>query len=175
MASKAPKQPLKGLEPRFWTCPSCHNIMAKQLRNSHCCYKSTELAIPDRPSASKSTWNCTTCGIEMCDTNRESHLHGKKHAANVRNPPRLHPNGRRCIPIREVGQAHGHVCEIPSHCYRAADAYIKPWKDANTLVTVEHMEMASNQFDGEGLLYDIDTQWGLLPHGGAYEDSEQYY
>jgi hypothetical protein len=94
---------------------------------------------------------------------------------NVRSPPRLHPNGRRYVPIREVGQAHGHVCEIPSRCYRASDAYIKPWEGTDTLVTVEHVERASNEFDGEGLLYDIDTQWCLLPHGDAYKDSEQYY
>lgn len=113
----------------------------------------------------------------MRDVDQKSHLSGKRHAANAKgsDPARLHPNGKRCVPIREVAEVHGHVCEIPSHCYSAAGAYVKPWKGANTLVTVEHIERASDQFDGEGLLYDIDTQWGHLPHGGAYGDSEEYY
>ncbi|KAJ7587035.1 hypothetical protein C8J56DRAFT_90656 [Mycena floridula] len=29
--------------------------------------------------------------------------------------------------------------------------------------------------DLRALLYDIDTQWGMLPHGGAYKESEIYY
>ena len=28
--------------------------------------------------------------------------------------------------------------------------------------------------DLRSLLYDIDTQWGLLPHGGAYKESNHY-
>ncbi|KAG6888585.1 hypothetical protein C0995_007267 [Termitomyces sp. Mi166 len=36
----------------------------------------------------------------------------------------------------------------------------------------------NDSFDEEdlrGLLYDIDTQWGLLPGGGAYKESNHYF
>jgi hypothetical protein len=28
---------------------------------------------------------------------------------------------------------------------------------------------ASDQWDGEGILEDIDTQWGMIPEGGALD------
>lgn len=32
-----------------------------------------------------------------------------------------------------------------------------------------------DQDDARSILYDIDTQWGLLPHGGAYKESDHFY
>ncbi|KDQ17945.1 hypothetical protein BOTBODRAFT_171644 [Botryobasidium botryosum FD-172 SS1] len=29
--------------------------------------------------------------------------------------------------------------------------------------------------EAAGILYDIDTQWGAMPQGGAYKDSNHYY
>jgi len=31
------------------------------------------------------------------------------------------------------------------------------------------------QDDARDILYDIDTQWGIMPQGGAYKESDHYY
>jgi hypothetical protein len=33
----------------------------------------------------------------------------------------------------------------------------------------------SDEEDARSILYDIDTQWGMMPQGGAYKDSNHYY
>ncbi len=79
----------------------------------------------------------------------------------------LHPNGKRRIKIKDVAQVHGHVCEIPLNAYRRGNA--------NSLVTPEDVEEASDHWEGIGILHDIDTQWGMIPGGGAYKESNHYY
>ena len=39
----------------------------------------------------------------------------------------------------------------------------------SSMVTPEQVRRASDQWDAEGLLEDIDTQWGVIPEGGALE------
>lgn len=34
---------------------------------------------------------------------------------------------------------------------------------------------SDNESDVAGILHDIDTAFGLLPHGGAYKESRHYY
>lgn len=41
-------------------------------------------------------------------------------------------------------------------------------------VTLEEHEAASDRWDAAGIAYDIDTQWGSMPMGGAYKDSMRY-
>ena len=36
-------------------------------------------------------------------------------------------------------------------------------------VTAAQVRAASDRWDTEGLLEDIDTQWGTIPEGGALE------
>jgi hypothetical protein len=60
--------------------------------------------------------------------------------------------------------------------YRRAG--VKVTKGRETMVTVYEYEAASDAADAddaEGLLYDIDTQWGALPNGGAYKESDHYF
>ena len=35
-------------------------------------------------------------------------------------------------------------------------------------------DISDDSEDLQGLLYDIDTAFGLLPHGGAYKESNFY-
>lgn len=44
----------------------------------------------------------------------------------------------------------------------------------NDLLAPEDIQAASDQWDRRGLLYNIDTQWGSMPGGGAYKDSNRY-
>ena len=37
------------------------------------------------------------------------------------------------------------------------------------------MQAASDASDARGIAHDIDTQWGSMPGGGAYTDSNHYY
>lgn len=36
-------------------------------------------------------------------------------------------------------------------------------------------EDEDDEDDARSVLYDVDTQWGLMPGGGAYKDSDHYY
>ena len=70
--------------------------------------------------------------------------------------------------IREVAEVYGDVCEIPIHCYTAVGVSTHRY-GSGTYVTPEDVRAASDQFDGEGILEDIDTQWGKIPEGGVLE------
>ncbi|PSR74945.1 hypothetical protein PHLCEN_2v9434 [Hermanssonia centrifuga] len=76
--------------------------------------------------------------------------------------PRTHPNGQKRIKILDVAKVYGDVVEVPLSCYKGVK---RGW---HTLVTPAQVEAASNQFDGAGILEDIDTQWGSKPEGGCY-------
>lgn len=154
---------------RFSTCPDCGNIMARSREKGHRCYDA------DAKSAGNEKWICDVCGTEMDAGNRESHLAGKKHAAWKGKGTTPHPNGKNFIKIDDVANVYDDVCEIPRHCYETQEVFQGRWKGGRTLVSAADVQQASNQFDGEGLLEDIDTQWGLFPHGGAYKDSDEYY
>ncbi|TDL24752.1 hypothetical protein BD410DRAFT_837679 [Rickenella mellea] len=119
------------------------------------------------------TWTCETCQRTMNLTSKYAHLAGRAHRAmsgeaeeETDIPP--HPNGQHRIPIRSVAEVYGHIDEIPLAVYRRAGI------TAN-LVTSRDVQRASDQWDGEGILHDIDTQWGMMPHGGAYKESNFYY
>jgi hypothetical protein len=42
-------------------------------------------------------------------------------------------------------------------------------------VTEDEMEAASDAWDARSIAHDIDTQWGMMPWGGAYKDSNHYW
>ncbi|ESK87666.1 hypothetical protein Moror_1888 [Moniliophthora roreri MCA 2997] len=83
---------------------------------------------------------------------------------------KLHPNGKRRIPIRDVEKVYGYG--FPLEAYRDAGLYNARHQ---TLVTPEDVEKASDAYDARGILHDVDTQWGLIPGGGAYKESNFYY
>jgi hypothetical protein len=86
---------------------------------------------------------------------------------------RVHPNGKRRIPLRSVAKTHGHVCEIPFEAYD--DAGVDLSRGWTSMVTVWDVEAACAAWNARGILHDIDTQWGLMPVGGAYTNSNYYY
>jgi len=65
------------------------------------------------------------------------------------------------------------VCEIPLQAYREAGVDL-PRGNAS-MVTVEDVNAVSDAWDARSVAHDIDTQWGLIPGGGAYSDSNFYY
>ncbi|TFY59567.1 hypothetical protein EVJ58_g5703 [Rhodofomes roseus] len=87
-----------------------------------------------------------------------------------KNAGATHPNGKARIPIKNVKRVHGHREEIPLQAYR-----VNVNRGWNTLVTPDEVEEASDAWDARGILHDVDTQWGALPGGGAYEESNDYY
>ena len=48
-------------------------------------------------------------------------------------------------------------------------------KSRNDFVTEQDVQAASNTWDAMGIAHDIDTQWGDMPWGGAYSDSNHYW
>jgi hypothetical protein len=70
-----------------------------------------------------------------------------------------------------VHKHYGHLCEIPLQAYIDADV---AWS-RNDFVSEEDVEAASAAWDARSIEHDIDTQWGAMPWGGAYKDSNHYY
>ena len=78
----------------------------------------------------------------------------------------LHPNGKARIAIRDVKQVYDNLYDIPLRVYETIGVQrARP----SSMVTPAQVRAASDQWDGEGILEDIDTQWGSLPQGGALE------
>ena len=73
--------------------------------------------------------------------------------------------------VKEVYQRYGHFCEIPLEAYVEAGVA----KSRNDFVTEQDVQAASNTWDAMGIAHDIDTQWGDMPWGGAYSDSNHYW
>ena len=73
--------------------------------------------------------------------------------------------------VKEVKQRYGHVCEIPLEAYLEAGVA----QSKNDFVTDQDVMAASNAWDARSIAHDIDTQWGAMPWGGAYKDSNEYW
>ncbi|PIL25301.1 hypothetical protein GSI_13190 [Ganoderma sinense ZZ0214-1] len=79
----------------------------------------------------------------------------------------VHPNGQAKIAIRDVQRVYGAALEIPLDVYRRSGALARP--RPSSMVTPKQVKMASDRWDAESVLEDIDTQWGTIPEGGALE------
>ena len=73
--------------------------------------------------------------------------------------------------VRDVQHRYGHLCEIPIQAYNEAGV-ASSWND---YVTDKDVQAASDAWDARSIAHEIDTQWGDLPEGGAYSDSNYYY
>ena len=73
--------------------------------------------------------------------------------------------------VKDVQVRYSHMCEIPLAAY--IDAGVASRR--NDFVTAQDVEAASNAWDARSVAHDIDTQWGDMPRGGAYSDSNDYY
>ena len=75
------------------------------------------------------------------------------------------------VRVRDVEQHYGHLCEIPLQAYIDAGV-ASSWSD---FVSEDDIEQASNAWDARSICHEIDTQWGDMPQGGAYKDSNYYW
>jgi hypothetical protein len=73
--------------------------------------------------------------------------------------------------VRDVQEKYGHLCEIPLNAYIEAGV-ADSWND---YVTEWDVDAASSSWDARSIAHEIDTQWGEMPHGGAYSDSNHYF
>jgi hypothetical protein len=71
-----------------------------------------------------------------------------------------------------VKDVHKHFdIHLPLQAYRAAGV-ADSWND---FVSKEEAEEAYDTHEAYGLAQDIDTQWGSIPGGGAYSDSNHFH
>jgi hypothetical protein len=64
----------------------------------------------------------------------------------------------------------GGPLRIPLAAFRDAGvAYSR-----NDLVSEEDVQAVIDYHEGRGLAEDIDTQWGLCPHGGVLKESDNF-
>lgn len=75
------------------------------------------------------------------------------------------------VRVRDVKKHYGHLYEIPLQAYIDAEV---AWS-RNDYVSEEDVEAASDAWDARSIAHDIDTQWGAMPRGGAYKDSNHYW
>ena len=73
--------------------------------------------------------------------------------------------------VREVQSRYGHLCEIPLQAYMEAGVA----ESRNDFVTERDVQAASDAWDARSIAHEIDTQWGTMPSGGAYSDSNEYW
>ncbi|KAF9020090.1 hypothetical protein BDZ89DRAFT_279219 [Hymenopellis radicata] len=71
------------------------------------------------------------------------------------------------VAIRDVKTVYGHILDIPLDAYRKAGV-----RDAHlgSMVTRHQIERASDIWNAQRILDDIDTQWEMIPGGGAHSD-----
>ena len=104
---------------------------------------------------------CSSCktrkGMEMFEGNSNKCAHCKEKKSACR--------------VKDVQRQYGHLCKIPLEAYREAGV-ASSWND---YVTERDVELASSSRDARSIAHGIDTQWGAMPHGGAYSDSNDYY
>jgi hypothetical protein len=72
-----------------------------------------------------------------------------------------HPNGEYWIRVRDVSEVYGAVCPIPFELFHK--------RSTSDYVDADDVRYASDQWDAEGILEDIDTQWGMIPEGGVLD------
>ena len=111
-----------------------------------------------------------TGAAARCDACAEQHGAAAEQVEVERNNAANRTSTRGACRVRDVKRHYGHLCEIPLHCYQARGVASR----MSDYVTEADVELASDQWDGEGILYDIDTLGGEMPHGGAYSDSQHY-
>ncbi len=73
--------------------------------------------------------------------------------------------------VKDVFKTYHHTCEIPLQAYIEAGVA----HSRNAWVTRQDVQAASDAWDARSILHDIDTQWGSMPLGGAYKDSNHYF
>ena len=128
-------------------------------------------------------YTCATCGTtkstaEFSKTQLAKHTTRRckqcvtNHTAS-RNQSKLDSDPARPIfvRVRDVPKKFGHAYEIPMQAYIEAGVATS----RNDFVTKEDVERASDEWDARGIAHDIDTQWGMIPEGGAYKDSNRYF
>ena len=121
---------------------------------------------------------CSSCktrkGMEMFEGNSNKCAHCKKEQTR-RNAYNANERARNPLAgacrVKDVQRRYGHLCEIPLEAYREAGV-ASSWND---YVTERDVKRASSSWDTRSIAHDIDTQWGAMPHGGAYSDSNDYY
>ena len=69
--------------------------------------------------------------------------------------------------ISEVMAVYGKFFEIPLHCYSIAGADTDRWGRSAYVTPAQVRE--ADRCDARDILHDIDTQWGLIPEGGALD------
>lgn len=70
-------------------------------------------------------------------------------------------------------KVYGRGSHIPLDAYEEAGVDTRRGREA--LVTPGDVERAEEEWDMRAVLHDIDTQWGMLPEGGAYKESNRYF
>lgn len=107
----------------------------------------------------------------LCDARAKQKKQREAREKRERENEANRTRARGACRVKEVKQRYGHVCEIPLQAYMEAEvAYSK-----NDFVTDQDVKAASDAWDARSIAHDIDTQWGAMPWGGAYKDSNEYW
>jgi hypothetical protein len=123
----------------------------------------------DRPRSSWSSDSSTSgssCSSEGAGPSERPKGQGRGAAAAA-----AAANKGPLVRVRDVQKHYGHLSEIPLEAYMDAGV---AWS-RNDLVSESDVEAASDAWDARGIAHDIDMQWGAMPWGGAYKDSNRYY
>lgn len=143
--------------PRCLACIAAahHTVLVCPESSSRCC--TCKAWLPHGARADPQNSRCSPCAVKANE--RES-------AAQNEAARRTHG-----CQVKHVKKRFGHLCEISLQAYVDADVA----SSRNDYVTELDVENASDAWDARSIAHDIDTQWGDMPQGGAYKDSNIYW
>lgn len=135
-------------------------------------------------------WTCNICDKTMAIGSKEGHLAGKPHAAQNSARATATIDRRRrvtAVPTRWtctvcdrtmlVGSKESHLAGRPHNdlCLDGKEAQEDMSDtDSEEEENYSHSSWKQDQEDARSIAYAIDTQWGMMPQGGAYKDSARY-
>lgn len=185
---------------QHWTCTVCNLKMGASSKISHLRGKphAKKLKMPDPqntsmtavPSSSTTpapktatSWTCLTCKLTMSTKDQQMHLRGQRHKNKL---------GVATSKVAASKQAATKSSSSPAEktwtCTTCAQKMPEKSKRSHlgsashkTLLRMlgdelnDQYDELDDQYEARLLAYNIDTQWGMLPHGGAYKESDVFY
>jgi len=107
-------------------------------------------------------FKCTTCCISIQIANKDTHLAGRRHQENLAK--------------QATGEGTSKTAAGPAYTRkRTGGKSRRPPPSPGPSSPGSSDDGYFSQEEGLALLRDIDTQWGAMPWGGAYKESNHYY
>jgi len=179
------------MTPSEWKCPACHISMHENSKESHLAGRAhlkkvgassggtggsngmdissiSPQSQPTQELAAAVRWTCSVCHITMHQDSRRSHLAGKAHDKKLMGDG---DSGDGAGSTKKKTKALDKGKSLPLHPGGPDDSDDPDDESGSD----SYYSNGISREDAAHLLWEIDTQWGMIPGGGAYKESNHYY